>query len=50
MEDVTVSELVDVSMPTIRRWKSGRNVPHEFMRKGIIENLKKEIAQDENHD
>lgn len=47
LDDVTMSEYADVSVPTIRRWKSGKNVPHELMRDGIVASLKKEIAGDQ---
>lgn len=41
-----IAEYADVSIPTVRRWISGRNVPHEYMRSGVIETIKRAIVQD----
>jgi len=44
-EDVAI--MLQVSVSTIRRWRSGANAPHRFMRKSILDELKKEIMEDQ---
>lgn len=36
-----VAEALDISVPTVKRWKSGTNLPHPFMRKFVIEYIEK---------
>lgn len=44
---LTISELanaVSVSQPTIRRWRSGMNLPHQAVRESILKFLKAALS------
>ncbi len=41
---LTMSEICDVSVTTVRRWVSGKNVPHEYMHEGIVKEINDSLA------
>jgi predicted transcriptional regulator len=45
--DHELAEMIDVSRPTVTRWLEGKNSPHLFMRRGIINLLVKAARLEE---
>ena len=45
--DIQLAEMLDVSRPTITRWLEGRNSPHLYMRRGIVNCLVREAREEE---
>ncbi len=41
----TLSNNIDVSIPTVRRWVSGKNFPHPSMCQPVIDFLRKKIKE-----
>ena len=46
MTDAAFAELVNVSRPTVTRWRQGQSVPHSGIRLTIYKILKKEVEKD----
>ena len=43
LDSESVARLVDVSRPSVERWKKGETVPHQIIRKLVFEEFKKLI-------
>jgi len=44
ISDEEVARALDVSLPTVARWKSGESTPHKVMRKCVFEWMDRRIC------
>ena len=45
LTEIELASSISVSLPTIRRWKEGKNLPHNLVREAISKFLKGSIAE-----
>lgn len=43
-----LAEELDVSIPTIKRWANGENLPHPIIAQPLVEKLKKLLQKQDN--